>query len=209
MKTINSFVFFSLVYFLPFQLISQEAPDKRNVWSGGQNGYVVTGDLSILKNEKTFNVVIVPGIKKMGAKEEPDSIYIPNRVKELNEKKAGKGDKWLEEWEAAQKNFKQAFIDGFNVKAQKKGVNIGSNDAQANYTFILYTRNLMEFWSAMYLILDMDVVKTSDPSTRIISIRFPVNNSSKATKAYKDLNERAYYWAGYLFGKYFAKAAYK
>ena len=190
---------------LALQLSAQEEPDKRNVWTGGQKGYVVSGDLTVLEGQKTFNIIMDPHIKKMGAKEEPDTVYIKKKVQELNDKKAGNGDKWLEEWNAAKKNFKAAFIEGFNAKVASKGVNVGLQDTLAEYTFIVYTRNLMEFWGAIYIILDMDVVKTNDPHAKIASIKFPVNNSNLKSKQFKGMNERAYYGAGNLFGKYCSK----
>jgi hypothetical protein len=180
----------------------EEPPDKRNVWTGGQKGYVVSGDLSVLKNQKTFNIILDSHIKKMGAKEEPDSIYIPKRVKDLNDKKAGKGDQWLAEWNESKKNFKPAFIEGFNKSVLKKGVIVGLRDTLAEYTFIIYSKTLMEFMGDMYLIVDMDVVKTSNPGDKIASIRFPLNNSGLKSKQFKGANERAYYGAGVLFGKY-------
>jgi hypothetical protein len=200
------FLFVSTSLFIcSLQLFGQEPPDNRNVWAGGQKGYVITGDLSVLKGQKTFSVIVDPHVKKMGVKEMPDSIYLPIRVKELNDEKAGQGDKWLAEWNEAKKNFTAAFIEGFNSKLKSKGVVVGLNDSFAEYTFIIYTRNLMRFMSNMYIIIDMNVVKTKDPGTIVAKIRFPVNNSVLKSKQFKGENERAYFGAGYLFSKYCVK----
>jgi len=202
MKSTKYLIACIVLFFLSFQLFSQEEPDKRNVWTGGQKGYVITGDLSVLQGQQTFSLILDPRIKKMGAKEEPDSVYIPNRVKEFNKKKAGKGDQWLVEWNESQKNFGPAFIEGFNSKLEKKGIYIGQDNASSECTFIIYSKTHMEFMGAVYLILDMDVVKTNDPDTKIASIRFPLNNSGFKSKQFKRDTERAYYGAGVLFGKY-------
>jgi hypothetical protein len=204
MKSKNVWIACIVLVFLSSQLLSQEVPDKRNVWSGGQKGYVITGDLSVVKGQKTFFVVMDPHIKKMGAKEEPDSIYISKRVKEFNDAKPGKGDQWLKEWNDSKKNFKAAFIEGFNSKLVNKGINVGLNDTSAEYTFIVSTKTLMEFMGTMFIILDMDVVKTQD-HTKVASIRFPVNNNKYKSKLSKGANERAYFTAGVLFGKYCSK----
>lgn len=205
MKSMTLIITFIILFFQSLQLISQDEPDKRNVWTGGQKGYVITGDLNVIKGQKTFCVIVDPYVKKMGAKEEPDSIYIPKRVKEFNDKKAGKGDQWLNEWNESKKNFKAAFIEGFNSKLTTKGVNVGLNDTFAEYTFIIYTKTLMEFMGSIYIILDMDVVKTKDPKTIVAKIRFPLNNSKLKSKQFKGDNERAYFAAGVLFAKYCSK----
>ncbi|MCX6334668.1 MAG: hypothetical protein NT092_10245 [Bacteroidia bacterium] len=205
MKSLNIYIACIILFLFSLQLFSQEEPDKRNVWSGGQKGYVITGDLSVVKDQKTFNIIVDPHIKKMGAKEEPDSVYIPKRVKEFNAEIAGKGDQWLEKWNESQKNFKAAFIEGFNSKLKSKGINVGLNDTMAEYTFIIYTKNHMEFMGGVYIIVDMDVVKTSDPNTKVASIRCPLNNSNLKSKQFKGQSERAYFGAGVLFSKYCIK----
>ena len=209
MKTYFLFGIIGLFAFIPYRLISQEQPDKRNVWTGGQKGYVVTGDLTMLKGQKTFNIIINPRIQKMGAAEEPDSVYISKRVKEWNEDKAGKGDNWLYEWKATKKNFKPAFIEGLNKKLSKYGVKVGPHDDWADYTFMIYTKNLMEFMNKIYVILDIDVVQTEDPTVKLASIRCPVNNSILQSEQFTSKYERAYYGAGYLFGRYLSKNVYK
>jgi hypothetical protein len=72
----------------------------------------------------------------------------------------------------------------------------------ADYTFDISTKALSEFMGDMYVILDIDVAKTADPSTKIVSIRCPLNNSKLKSKLYKSKYERAYFGAGVLFGKY-------
>lgn len=209
MKSLFFLTVISLFILISFQLPAQEEPDERNVWTGGQKGYVVTGDLTVLKNEKTFNISITPQIQKMGSAEEPDTVYIAKRVKEWNEEKAGSGDQWLSDWNEAKKNFKPAFIEGLNVRLSKIGVNIGPDDTSTEFTFVIYTKNLMEFWGGIYIILDMDVVNTKDPDIKTASIRFPVNNSSPKSKQFTRNYERAYYAAGLLFGKYLVKNIYQ
>lgn len=205
MKSLNFIIACIILFFCSLQLFGQEGPDTRNVWSGGQKGYVITGDLSVLKGQNTFSVIVDPHIRRMGAREEPDSIYISKRVREFNTEKSGKGDEWLDEWNKSKKNFKAAFIEGFNSKLKNKGVNVGLDDIMAEYTFIIYTKTHMEFMGGVFIILDIDVVKTRDPNTKVASIRCPLNNSNAKSKQFKGDNERAYYGAGMLFSKYCSK----
>lgn len=158
------FIAISLSALVSMRLTAQEIPDNRNVWTGGQSGYIVTGDLSVLRNVKTFNIIITPGVKKMGASEVPDSVYVATRVQEWNAEKPGKGG---------------------------------------------YTRNLMEFMSLTYIILDIDVVKTEEPEVINAKVRCPVNNSSMASEHFTGDFERAHYGAGVLFGRYLKKTVYK
>jgi len=202
MKTMNFFITCIILFFYTLKLFSQEEPDNRNVWSGGQKGHVITGDIYAIKGQKTFSIIVDPHIEKMGAKEEPDSIYIPKRVKEFNIEKAGKGDQWLAAWNESQKNFKAAFIEGLNSKLEGKGINVGQDDTTAEYTFIIYTKTLMEFMGHVFIILDIDVVKTNDQDTKIARIRCPLNNSKIKSRQFKGENECAYHGAGVLLSRY-------
>lgn len=209
MKSLILLIIVILFTLISFCLPAQEEPDKRNLWTGGQKGYVVTGDLTVIKNEKTFNVIINPRIQKMGVSEEPDTVYVAKRVKEWNDEKAGTGDQWLNEWELAKKNFKPALIEGMNDRLSKIGVNIGPDDTSSAYTFIIYTKYLMEFMNKIFIILDVDIVKTTDPNIKIASIRCPVNNSVLESKQITVTTEHAFYNAGRMFGKYLIKNIYQ
>ncbi len=202
MKTLKILTLILLLFTISAHLYSQEQPDKRNIWTGGQKGYVITGDLSVIKGQKTFNVVLDPHIKRMGLAEAPDSIYMPKKVSELNEKNPGSGDKWLQEYVNARVNFKAAFIEGFNSRLKDKGVQVGPNDTAADYSFYISTKALSEFMGDIYIILDINVVKTADTSQIVAAIRCPLNNSKLKSKLYKSKYERAYFGAGVLFGKY-------
>lgn len=190
------------------QLFAQQTPDTRNVWTGGQRGHLVFGDLTPLSNQKTFNVVVIPHVEKMGAAEQPDSVYIATRVSEWNAEKPGKGDRWLDSWKRAQVNFKSAFIAGMNAKLAKATVNIKPDDSWADYSFIVSTRQLLEFWNKIYVILDVQVVMTAEPENEVAFIRCPVNNSALGGAYFTSEFEKAYYSAGYLLGKYLRKAIY-
>jgi len=202
MKKMNFSLLVIFLVILSVKSFCQEQPDKRNIWTGGQKGYVITGDLTVIKGQTTFAINIDPHVKRMGLAEAPDSVYIPKKVQELNDGRPGSGDKWLKEWQDAQINFKAAFIEGFNARLVSKGVKVGPDDSMADYTFNISTKALSEFMGDIYVIVDIDVVKTADQSTNVVSIRCPLNNSNMKSKLYKTKYERAYLGAGSLFGKY-------
>jgi hypothetical protein len=199
----------ALMLFVATQLKSQDTIDHRNLWTGGQKGHVVFGDLTPLKGQTTFNIIVDPHVEKMGAAEEPDSVYIAKRVAEWNADKKGKGDVWLSSWKNSSANFKPVFIAGMNRQLVKCGVTIGLDDSMAEYTFIVYTRSLMDFMNRTFIILDVKVVLTTDPDVQIAFIRCPVNNSALGDEYCTSEYEKAYYSGGYLLGRFLRKGVFK
>jgi hypothetical protein len=211
MKKLKFWLVTGLVTVFVFQMWAQEVPpDKRTVWISAQKDFlVISGDISVLKGATALNVSVSPEIQKMGTKYQPDSVFIANRVKEYNDSKPGKGDIWLNDWNREKNNFAPAFVEGFNKIFAKSVIKAVSKDASAEYTFIIYTKHLMEYWGSVYVILDGDIVKTNDPVTKVASIRFPVLYSAKKGKQYKEKYECAYYTAGLYFGKFYKKKVHK
>ncbi len=192
-----------------FSLHAQQTPDNRNVRDGTGRKYEVFGDLSPLKNQKTFHVNVIPYVEQMGVAEQPDTVYIATRVSEWNAEEPGTGDQWLNTWNDARANFNSAFIAGMNEGLKKSGVGIGPGDSWAEYTLTVYTRHLMEWWSDVYIIIDVRVMKTSEPENEVALIRCPVNYSARGGDYTKSKYEKAYYTTGYLLGTYLAKEVYK
>lgn len=197
-----------IVLFSP-QLAAQETPDTRNVWTGGQSGYVVFGDLAPMIGQKTFNVVVDPFIPQMGATYQPDSVYVAKRVNEWNAERKGKGDQWLSYWNKAKTNFKPAFIDGMNAKLAKANIVIGKDDYYAEYTMLLKTRHMMEFMGSIYVIQDIYVLNTEEQTDTVAHIRCPVNAGTMGREYFTSSFEMAYYTTGVMFGRYLYKALYK
>ncbi len=191
------------------QVYAQQTPDNRNIRSGTKRNYEVFGDLSPLKNQKILNVIIMPHIEKMGVAEHPDSVYIATRISEWNVEEPGKGDQWFSTWNDARANFQPIFNAGMNEGLIKSGIAIGSNDPGAEYTLIVYTRHLMEWWSDVYVILDVQITKTAKPDNEIALIRCPVNYGARGGDLTKDKYEKAYYTAGFLLGKYLEKEIFR
>ena len=101
MKNLFIAIALSLLITGTFNLQAQQTPDNRNIRDGSKRSHEVFGDLSPLKNQNTFNIIVVPHIEKMGVAEQPDSVYIATRISEWNAEEPGKGDQWLITWNDA------------------------------------------------------------------------------------------------------------
>jgi hypothetical protein len=191
------------------RITAQQTPDNRNIRTGTKRNYEVFGDLSPLKNQRTFNVIVRPKVEKMGVAGQPDSVYIATRVSEWNAEEPGNGDRWLRTWNDARANFKSMFITGMNESLMKSGFDIGPGDSLAEYTLTVNTRHLMEWWSDVYVILDVQVTKTSEPENMIALIRCPVNYGARGGDYTESKYEKAYYTAGFLLGNYLEKEIFR
>ncbi|MEI7662295.1 MAG: hypothetical protein WCK34_08860 [Bacteroidota bacterium] len=80
-----------------------------------------------------------------------------------------------------------------------------AENAASKYTFILTTKQMLEFWGSAFVIMDIDIVLTSDHHAKIGHITFPVMVGKKSSKQYKGRFPSAYYTAGWYAGKYFSK----
>jgi hypothetical protein len=96
----------------------------------------VQGDLAFLKSEKEINIEY--DYSKMGVgKFKTEEEYVNSKVKEYNEKEAGKGDKWKESWETSrQRVYQPKFEELFNKNA---GISGSQNNGNAKYTLIVKT----------------------------------------------------------------------
>ena len=209
MKSSIYFIIISFISFATIPLLAQETLDNRNVWVGGQSGYVVFGELAPLKGQSTFNVIVDMQIPQMGVTYEPDSVYVEKRVTEWNAERPGKGDKWLSYWNDSKDHFKAVFIAGMNEKLSKEGIQIGLDDFNSEYTMILKTKHMMEFMNAIFIIPDIYIVKTEQTSDTVAHVRCPVNNSALGSQYCVGTYEQAYYTTGALFGRYLRKTLYK
>jgi hypothetical protein len=205
MKTTIYGISTCLMLVLALNSTAQEPAGSQDTKNSSQKGYVVTGNLQAIKSATAFNVVVSPDIQTMGSKGEPDSVYIEKRVREMNDKKAGRGDAWIKEWNETLKNIQPAFLEGLNSVFSKKGIVFGPAEAGAEYTFRVTTGNVLEFMGDIFIALQLDVVKTNDPSVTVATVRFPANWGSSKSKQFDGRAENSYYTAGLLFGKYLQK----
>ena len=104
----------------------------------GQRMRLVSGDLGFLKGVKKVNVVYDYDNMSVGKfKDEED--YVNKKVKEYNDKEAGRGDNWKKSWEGDRESrFEPKFEELFNKYMEKYGLEVGDYE-DAEYTLILKT----------------------------------------------------------------------
>jgi hypothetical protein len=96
----------------------------------------VEGDLGFLKSQKELNLVY--DYSEMGVGDfKTEEEYVNSKVKEYNEKEAGKGDKWKESWKTSRARvYHPKFEELFNKYA---GVKASQNNENATHTLIIKT----------------------------------------------------------------------
>lgn len=95
-----------------------------------------TGDIKILKNEKSLNIDFSYEKMKVGELKSEQE-YIEKRMKEYNEKKTGKGEEWLNEWNDNKKYWENGFIEILNKVLRKNNVTVNQNQIDAKYIFYI------------------------------------------------------------------------
>ena len=96
------------------------------------------GNYDFLKGEKTLNLEFDYSNMTVGKKKTEEE-YIAKKVSDHNEKEAGKGDKWKENWlNARSKRYEPKFETLINKSMTKAGIT-ASQSADAKYTLVVKT----------------------------------------------------------------------
>ena len=124
------------------------------------------GKYAFLKGEKTLNLEYDYSNMTVGKKLTEDE-YVSKKVKEGNEKEAGKGDKWKVSWTGSREaRFQPKFETLINKSMEKAGIK-ASQGADAKYTLIVktvYTEpgfNIGIMKQAAYVNFEMIFVETA------------------------------------------------
>jgi hypothetical protein len=108
----------------------------------GQKIKLIEGDLKALKGLKGFNTEFTYENMTVG-KDKDEETYVSEKKKTLNEKEAGRGDKWQESWVADRKDrFEPQFRELF---AKYSGMS--TTDATSPYTLIFKTTRTEPGWN--------------------------------------------------------------
>lgn len=110
-----------------------------------QKPVLKSGTFSGLKGQSELNVEFDYSALKVGSgkKAKTEADYTAEKVKEHNEKEAGKGDKWLEGWNSApDKRYKPKFFELLNDGLKKSGVTAGEGKSGAKYTLVVKTTRI-------------------------------------------------------------------
>lgn len=104
-----------------------------------QRVQIKKGNLNFLKGVKEINVKYDYSNMGVGKfKNEQD--YIDKKVKEYNEKEAGKGDKWKEGWEGARTTrYEPKFEELINKQLEKLKIRVYQDMEDAKYTLTVVT----------------------------------------------------------------------
>ena len=132
------------------------------------------GNLDFLKNISELNIEYDFSDFGVG-KFKTETAYTDKKVAEYNEDEAGKGDKWLTEWNADKENtYPIKFEELLNLESLEEGVNITYGDyPDAEYTLILKTTFLEPGYNIgisrknAYINVEVIFVKTEDKSTPV------------------------------------------
>lgn len=168
------------------------------------------GDLSILKNEKTINIVFTYDNMTVGD-DGKEANYIKRKRQEMNEKESGSGEIWARKWEEDKKGrYEPKFILGF-TNTSKITV---SKDAR--YTLTFNTRAMEPGYSIGVSKRNagidgtVSITDTANPAKKLIvlSVERPGENMFRG--AAFDAGSRiadAYYLSGQKIGKFIVKNA--
>jgi len=190
----------------------QEGTYKVTFNSKGQKISFISGDIAKLSSVKSFNAILEPQHYAMGIKGEADTVYINKKVKELNAKKAGRGDDWEKEWKTTTSHFLPAFVEGYNDYIEKsnipKIVEIENETSQKSCTMALKLIFLYTYIDSPRIGLYLDIYSNENKNDTIMHLLLNIqwyNNSKK----YPGANTGAFFTAGRVLGKYFEKDIFK
>ena len=105
--------------------------------SYAQSMRLASGNLDMLKGQKTINLVYAYDNVRVGKGTEQD--YIDKKVTDYNKDKPGRGDEWLKNWKGDRAaRYQPKFEELINKQLEKSGVQVG-NFPNAPYTLVLRT----------------------------------------------------------------------
>jgi len=131
------------------------------------------GSLDALKGTTEFNVKYDYSNMTVTTKNKPEAEFIEDKKKDLNEKEAGKGDKWAESWVAdREKRYAVQFKEEFEKQSDMK---IGENQ-NSKYTLVFHTTHTETGYNIgisrrnAYIDGELMVVETANPGNVIARI---------------------------------------
>lgn len=178
---------------------------------------VISGDLSMLTDQESINVVYKYDGMKVG-KNKTEEQYTGEKVAEHNKKEPGKGDQWLQKWKAARKDrYEPKFEELINKELEKKSVVVKS-DNKARYTIIVVTTRTEPGFNIGITKMpagadyEFNIVETAKPD-KVLSKLILINVPGSQPMGYDfDAGTRiseCYAKAGKTLGKFLASKVYK
>jgi hypothetical protein len=135
---------------------------------------LITGQLDSLKNAKIVNIEFRNDTTKVGKMTEID--YINKKVKDLNEKESGKGDKWLVSWKEKRSLGEQWMIEYLNKSLTKAKLTFQKDFTTAKYTLVVNSFWIEEGWdvfvqsSPSIAGLSLTIIETQDRNKEVATL---------------------------------------
>ena len=178
----------------------------------------VSGDVSILKGQTILNLQYDYSKMAIGKfKNEQD--YVAHRSEDMNKKKPGDGDRWIEAWKNDRTSrFQPMFEKNVNERLAKFNVICKQNATDARFTLIIRTMFTEPGWNVgitrqnAWIKLQIDVVETANPGKVLASMEMKKEDSIYMGGYDFDTGGRiqsAYDRAGEHLGAFLVKNVYK
>jgi hypothetical protein len=179
---------------------------------------LLSGDLKVLKGQT--EVILSYDYSKMGVgKYKSADEYASEKVAEMNKKKEGTGDAWLEKWKSDRTDrFEPSFRKDFNGEVDSYNLSGKDNSPNAKYTLIVRTMFMEPGFNATmvtsfakkpaYIDVLVDLVETANPGTILGTVEMKKIQSKSMGGYDYDTGgrvESCYERAGEYLGKFLIK----
>jgi len=179
---------------------------------------LISGDMKALKGQS--EVILKYDYSNMGVGKYKDADeYAKDKVADMNKKKEGSGDAWLEKWNSDRTDrFQPSFRKDFNGEVDSYSLTGKDDSPSAKYTLIIHTTFTEPGFNATMAIgfakkpafidLTINLVETANPGTVLGSVEMKKIESKNMGGYDWDTGgriESCYERAGEYFGKYLVK----
>lgn len=179
---------------------------------------LLSGDLKVLKGQT--EVILSYDYSKMGVgKYKSADEYASEKVAEMNKKKEGTGDAWLEKWKSDRTDrFEPSFRKDFNGEVDSYNLSGKDNSPNAKYTLIVRTMFMEPGFNATmvtsfakkpaYIDVLVDLVETANPGIILGTVEMKKIQSKSMGGYDYDTGgrvESCYERAGEYLGKFLIK----
>lgn len=168
------------------------------------------GNASVLKGQKKVNVEFVYDDFSVGKEKESD--YVARKVKEYNEKEAGRGDKWKNSWISDRKGtYEPQFFELFN---KYSGGIQGGAFTDAKYTLIVKIKRIEPGFNVYvmkkYAELDVEISVVETANKGKVLAKIKADKAPGRTYGLSDMDTgvrigETFAMLGKTFGKWLTK----
>ena len=186
--------------------------------NGFTQAKLLSGDMKALKGQSEVILSYDYSNMAVGKYKNADE-YTADKVAEMNKKKAGSGDEWLEKWKGDRTDrFQPSFRKDFNGEVDSYSLEGKDDSPNAKYTLIIRTTFMEPGFNVSmvtsfakkpaYIDVVADLVETANPGTVLGSVEMKKIQSKNMGGYDYDTGgriESCYERAGEYLGKYLVK----